>query len=471
MTTRRIVSAVLAVALSGCMMGRDYSRPAVDVPDRFRYALPAGGARAQPPAAALEWWQQFNDPVLTDLISSALQYNYDLRIAAARLLEFQALVASARSPLFPQLTATGSKTRAGQGPLGITETYQGGLGLSWELDFWGRIRRLSEAAYADFVGQEYAQRAVALSLIGAVSSSYIQLRELDERLDLARRTRDSRNEAQRLAALRYKSGTISELELKQAAGEYLVSVSTVEQLEQAVAQKENELNVLLGRNPGEIVRGKRIDTLVVPVVPAGLPSALLTRRPDILRAEQGLVAANARVGAAKANFFPTISLTGAYGGASIQLASLFTAANRQWSFSPGFSAPVFTGGALTAQLAASEQQREQALLGYRQTVQSAFREVEDALVAITKTREQIATQTRLVEELRRYSYLAHRRYMNGLTSNLEVLDAERNLFSAEQSLVQAQSAALVATVDLYKALGGDWSTHGLEQAQQKGAGS
>lgn len=465
MSLRPIVSLATLVVLCGCMMGQDYKRPELDVPAAYRYAPAETSTHVLP-----RWWEQFNDPVLNELVETALEHNLDLRLATARLQEYQANYRGSTATAYPQVSLAATETRSRQGDSPITHTAQAYVSLAWELDFWGRIRRLSEAGFADYMSQEQARRAVVLSLVSSVASSYIQLREFDRRLEVARRTQGSRDEAQRLAALRYKVGTVSEMELKQATSEYQGTVINVQQLEQWVAQKENELSVLLGRNPTAIKRGLELDALRVPVVPGGLPSDLLTRRPDILQAEQSLIAANARVGAAKASFFPTISLTGIYGSVSPQLSDLFSGPSRMWSFAPTtpvVSLPVFNGGNLQAQLEASESRRDQALVSYQRAVQTAFRETEDALVGVAKTTEQRATQSQLVEELRRYAYLAKLRYDNGVTSNLEVLDSQRNLFSAEQTLAQTQSTALVARVNLYKALGGDWGVDAPKQSQTR----
>ena len=444
----------LAVFLGGCMMGQDYQRPAVEVPSQYRYANT--GTKTASPA---QWWKQFGDPVLSEAIETALANNLDLTIATARLKEYQANQTVSAAPLWPQLglSASDTRTRAGNNAP-VTKTLQAGFTLAWELDFWGRIRRLSEAANADYLGQEAARQAVILTLISSVASSYIQLRELDSRLEMARRTLDARKESERLAQLRFKAGVISEMELRQAGSELQGTAFSVQQLEQAIAQKENELCLLLGRNPGPIKRGRSIDTLLIPAVPGGLPSELLTRRPDIQQAEQTLIAANARVGAARASFFPSISLTGNQGGASPHLSNLFSGSNRTWNFVSGLTQPIFSGGSLLASLRVSEAQREQTLAGYRKAIQSAFRDAEDALVALQKSEEQKTSQERLVAEVRRYAHLANLRYQAGVTSHLELLDSQRNLFAAEQGLAQAQSTALIASINLYKALGGDWSS-------------
>lgn len=446
-----LLSLIVVFSLGGCTVGPDYVRPEVETPRHYRFATGQGQ-----PGAVLGWWKQFNDPVLTGLIDEALARNVDLYIATARLQEYQSIYVGTGGPLYPQLTlpVTGNRTR--QGSAMVSSTYQANISVFWEVDFWGRIRRLSEAARADYLGQEEARHAVVLSLVSAVATSYIQLRELDARLEIARRTLAARTENKRLAALRFEAGAISEMETRQANFEHQNTLLSVQQLEQAVVQKEHEVSLLLGRNPGPVERGRAIFDLVLPAVPPGLPSELLGRRPDVRQAEQALVAANARIGAAKASLFPTISLTGSYGSASPELSDLFSGPARLWSFVPGISLPIFSGGTLWAQLTASEARRDQALGAYQKAIQSAFRETEDTLIGVTKTGEQQATQASALSEVRRYAYLARLRYDDGVTSYLEVLDSQRNLFSAEQGLAQAQSAALVAVINLYKALGGDW---------------
>ncbi|MBS1198355.1 MAG: efflux system, outer rane lipoprotein [Proteobacteria bacterium] len=443
----------LALFLGGCMMGQDYQRPEVEVPAQYRYAN--AGTKTASPA---QWWQQFGDPVLSEAIETALANNLDLTIATARLKEYEANRTISTAPLWPKIGLAASETKSRQGNDPVVKNLQAGFTLAWELDFWGRIRRLSEAANADYLGQEAARQAVVLTLIGSVATSYIQLRELDSRLEMARRTLDARKESERLAQLRFKAGVISEMELRQAGSELQGTAFSVQQLEQDVAQNENELSLLLGRNPGPIKRGRSIDTFLIPDVPGGLPSELLARRPDIQQAEQTLIAANARVGAARANFFPSISLTGNQGGTSPQLSNLFSGSSRSWNFVSGLTQPIFSGGSLLASLRVSEAQREQALAGYRKAIQSSFRDTEDALIALQKSEEQKTSQERLVAEVRRYAHLANLRYQAGVTSHLELLDSQRNLFAAEQGLAQAQSTALIASINLYKALGGDWSS-------------
>jgi multidrug efflux system outer membrane protein len=303
---------------------------------------------------------------------------------------------------------------------------------------------------------EENRRTVILTLVSAVATSYINLLNLDRQLEVSRETVRSRAESLRIFELRFKGGTISELELQQLRSEYEVALATIPSLEKQIAQQENNLSVLLGRNPGPLKRGGTLGELVLPAIPEALPSEILERRPDIRQAEQQLVAANARIGVAKAAFFPAISLTGLLGVASVDLSNLFTRDARSWTFAGSVSQPIFTGGTLTGQLQVSEAQQRQALHTYQQAIQTAFSEVENSLVDQSKTREQAAAQTRQVDALVRYAYLARLRYDNGYTSYIEVLDAERSLFQAQLQLTQTQGLLYVALVNLYKALGGGW---------------
>jgi len=330
------------------------------------------------------------------------------------------------------------------------------LGVSFELDLWGRLRRGTEAARADLLAVEENRRTVILTLVSAVATAYVNLLNLDRQLEISRETVRSRAESLRIFDLRFKGGTISELELQQLRSEYETALATIPAVEKQIAQQENSLSVLLGRNPGPIARGGTLQKLVLPEVPAGLPSEVLERRPDIRQAEQQLVAANARIGVAKAAFFPTISLTGLLGVASADLSNLFSSDARTWSFAGSVNQPIFTGGTLTGQLQVSEAQQKQALYYYQQAIQTAFSEVENSLVDQGKTREQAAAQARQVEALGRYAYLAKLRFENGYTSYIEVLDAERSLFQAQLQLTQTQSQLYLALINLYKALGGGW---------------
>lgn len=454
----------IMLALGGCMLGPDYRRPEVEAPSSFRFA----DAEATELANTL-WWAQFQDPVLDDHIRSALAENKDVQIAAARIDEFLGQFATTRSQLFPQIGAAGSATReqlsrraggAGVGPNADPRLtlYEWTLSATWELDVWGRFRRLTEAARADLLASEEGRRATILTLVASVATAYVSLLDLDRRLAYVKSTAQIRGESLRLFELRFRNGVVSELELAQNRSEYEAAVAAIPPLESAIAQQENALSVLLGRNPGPIARGKDLAGLATPGIPAGLPSELLERRPDLRQAEYILVAANARIGAARALYFPSISLTGLLGGVSTQLSDLFSGAARTWAYSGAASVPIFTAGGIAGTVQQAEAQQQQALLQYRKAIQTSFREVEDALVAHRKVREQFAAQARQVDALATYARLARLRYEGGFTSYIEVLDAERTLFEVELSYVQTRAAVLTSLIDLYKALGGGWIT-------------
>lgn len=462
-----------ALWLSGCsVLGLDYRRPALETPASYRYA-PAEAADL----ANTAWWRQFQDPVLNDLIDQALAHNPDLRVAAARVDEYAGRLSATRSGQFPQINyqlgATrdrGSERLATPLPSTIDNpqnTLSGALGATWEIDLWGRLRRLEEAARADLLASEEGRRGVVLSLVASVASGYLNLRDLDQQVDIARQTVASRADSLRLFEVRHKGGIVSRIEVAQVQSEFEAAQAQLLGLEQAVAQAENALAFLLGRAPGSIPRGKALDALPLIPVPAGLPSDLLAQRPDIRQAEQNLIAANANLGAVKARYYPTLSLTGLLGFASEELGKLFSGPARTWSFAGGLAGPLFTFGALEGQEAQAEARRAQLLASYQKAVQNGFREVEDALVAQAKSRTRAEAQARQVSSLKDYARLARLRYENGYTSYLEVLDAERSLFNTQLQYAQARADALAALVAVYKAMGGGWVTELDQQALQQ----
>jgi multidrug efflux system outer membrane protein len=463
----------LFAALAGCAVGPDYERPAIEALAKYRFE----DAQARD-TTNTTWWTQFGDRELERLIGIALAENKDVLIAAARVEEFYGRYGVQRGQQFPQAALdaqAGSQqaSRVGTPPIPApasvrSDLYSVDLGVSFEIDLWGRLRRASEAARADLLAVEENRRTVILSLVSAVATAYVNLLDLDRQLEISRSTLRARTESLRIFGLRFKGGTISEMELQQVRSEYEVAVAAIPALEKQIAQQENNLSVLLGRNPGPLARGGTLEKLALPAVPAGLPSALLERRPDIRRAEQQLVAANAQIGVAKAAFYPSISLSGLLGVASADLSKLFTSDARTWTFVGSLSQPIFTGGTLSGQLAVSEAQQKQALYTYQQSIQTAFGEVENSLVDQAKTREQVAAQARQVDALGRYAYLARLRYENGYTSYLEVLDAERSLFQAQLQLVQTQGELYFALINLYKALGGGWVDEAGKLASQPG---
>ena len=453
---------VVLFALAGCKLGPDYKRAPIDAPPTYRFE-----DKDATDLVNTAWWEQFKDPVMNDLIKSALAENKDVKIAAARVDEFLGKYGVSRSQMFPQVgaNANAANQRATQSalpaplPAGVDpqySSYQATLSASWEIDVWGKIRRLNEAARADLLATEEGRRATILTLVASVATAYINLSDLDRQLEIATATAKSRAESVVVFEKRFKGGVVSEMQLAQSQSEYEATVASIPPLQIQIAQQESALSVLLGRNPGPIIRGRPLAQLELPAVPAGIPSELLERRPDLRQAEQNLIAANARIGAAKALYFPTISLTALFGNVSADLSSLFSGSTRVWSFAGDLSVPIFTAGSIAGVVKQTEAQQQQALLQYQKSIQSAFKEVEDALVLLQRSREQVASQGRQVEALRTYARLARRRYDSGYTSYIEVLDAERSLFNAELSYAQTQGTIFTSLVGLYKAMGGGW---------------
>lgn len=453
-----LLAALLALFASGCMVGPDYVRPAVDTPAVWRVSH-----QDAQDLANTAWWEQFGDPVLDDLVSSALRENRDLLIATARIEEFAGRYGFSRAELFPQVGAGYQASRQRETLPGASDpstynSYQLVLNASWEIDLWGRIRRQNEAARAQLLASEDARRAVILSLVGSVAGAYINLRDLDRQLEIATATAKSRGESYDIFRQRFAGGIISLLELSQNRSQYEEALATIPVIEKSIAQQENGLSVLLGRNPGPIARGRNIDQLRPPAIPAGLPSEILERRPDIAQAEQNLIAANALIGAARAAYFPTISLTGLFGYASTSLGNLFEGPAKIWQYAAPITLPIFTGGAIASQVQVAEAQQQQALFTYQKTIQQAFAEVNDALVDQERTRQQLQAQQRQVAALQEYAGTARLRYENGYTSYIEVLDAERSLFNVQLQYTQTQQTQLQAMINVYKAMGGGWTT-------------
>lgn len=454
----RLLVVLVSLLLSACTVGPDYVRPTIATQPQWRLDYEAAAGLAD-----TAWWQSFDDPALDSLIETALRENLDLLTAAARVDQYLGQLQTTRSEFFPQLGAAGSASRQDETETGLIpgdnrpyDYYQVNINATWEIDLWGRIRRANEAARAELMASEEGRRAVLLSLTANTASAYIVLRGYDRQLEIARDTERAYAESLRIFKLRHQYGTVSQVEVSQVESQYEVARQAIPQIEAAVARQENLLCVLLGRNPSAIPRGKSIDQLAVPGIPAGLPSELLERRPDIIRAEQQLIAANARIGVARALYFPRLSLTGAFGTASIHSDELFKGPSEAWQISGDVLAPIFTFGAIEGQVKAAEAQQRQSLFNYRQTILSAFRDVEDALVSTTKGREQLASQRRQVTALETYARLAKLQYDAGKTSYLQVLDADRTLFDGQLSQVQTQAGTLVALVDVYRAMGGGW---------------
>lgn len=450
--------ALLAASLCGCKLGPDYHRPVVGFPAAWRETGSSTNSLAD-----LPWWGVFQDPALTNLISTALLNNKDLRIAAARVEQAQGTYRMQRASLMPWVDASADWSRGRSGISGQTAGQFDVFGaLSYEIDFWGRLRRLTESTRAQLLASEEGRRTVYLSLIGQVARTYFDLRALDEQLAIAIRTYDSRTNSLELTRVKYdnNNGIVSELDVRQAETQVYAAQSSIAQLERAVTATENALSFLLGSNPGPIQRGRALDEEQLPLLlPPGLPSDLLLRRPDILAAEAQLIAANAEIGAARAAYFPVISLSAALGLQSLELQDLFSAGtSRAWNFTPQIVGPIFRGGRIRAGVQVAESRRNELLATYEQVIQNAFREVEDALVAVAKLREQIAIGEADVTAERRRLELSRDRYDNGVSSYFDVLDAERSLFTAELGLVESRRDLLSAAAQLYKSLGGGWNT-------------
>jgi multidrug efflux system outer membrane protein len=459
-----LLTLALLLIPAGCMVGPDYRRPHADIPQTWRFE-----DKEAKDLANTTWWEQFKDPVLNGLIRAALRENRDVKIAAARVEQFVGQYVTTRAALFPQISAGASGGRervseiAGPAPIENTPgtfptftTYEVFLNAGWEIDIWGKLRRATEAARASLLSTEEARRTVILTLVSSVANSYINLRDLDKQLEISKKTAKTYKDVYDLLNLRFKYGIVSEVQVSMAKSQYEGAQANVPLFEKTIAQQENALNVLLGRNPGPIPRGRTIDQLVLPAVPSGLPSEILVNRPDIRQAEENLIAANADIGVAKAQYFPTISLTGLFGWASPELSKLFTGPAKTWSWAVPMSVPIFTGGAIAGQVKSAEAFQQQTLFAYLQSIQAAFRDVEDALVDQKRTREQLVSLVKQVEALRNYADLAWLRYENGYTSYLEVLDANSRLYTAELTHVQAQGVLFQALVNLYKAMGGGW---------------
>jgi outer membrane protein, multidrug efflux system len=469
------------VLLAGCAVGPNYKRPAQDVPGIYRGAAtgqasapqvaePAKDAPQQAAAGPAsssslgdeKWWEVFQDKALQDLIRTALKNNYDVRIAAARVLQAQAQLGITRADQLPSLGVGGNigSQRSPQiGPIPSYEVTQGQVTstASWNLDFWGKYRRATEAARANLLATEWARKEVIATLVANVAAAYFQLRQLDLELEISRRTLSSRQGSLQLTQTLEQHGINSLLDVRQSEQLVYTAAAEVPDLERQIEQDENAISILLGKNPGDVPRGLRLtEEPHAPEVPAGLPSSLLERRADIHEMEQNLIAANAQIGVARAAYFPQISLTGTAGFESPALSNLLTGPAGLWSLGASLTQPIFEGGRLRSNVRLAEAQRVQMVLTYQQTIQGAFRDVSNALVAYRKNREFRVQQEHLVESAQDAANLSQVRFKAGSTDYLEVLTNETNSFSAELTLAQARGNELIALVQLYQALGGGW---------------
>jgi outer membrane protein, multidrug efflux system len=461
---RRLAAVSLIMLLtSGCAVGPNYKRPSVTVPGTYRGAMPQ--ETPQPAAESLgdqKWWELFQDKQLQDLIHIALQQNYDIRIAATRILEAQAQVGITRADQLPAINAGAEavnqrSARSKFFPAFETSANQVDLSLAWELDFWGKYRRATESARATLLATQWAREAVISTLVSDVAAAYFQLRELDLQLEISRRTLASRQDSLQLTQMLAKGGATSMLDVRQAEQLVFTAAETIPDLERRIEQQENFISTLLGDNPGPIARGTKLtDQPHSPEVPAGLPSSLLERRPDIRQAEAQLIAANAQIGVAKAAYFPQISLTATSGYQSSALTSLFTGPAGLWNFGGSLVQPIFAGGRIRSNVKFTEARQQEAALVYQQTIQQAFRGVSDALVEYRKDREFREQQEQLTFSAQDAARLSETRYRGGAASYLEVLTNETNYFDAELGLAQAQLNELLGLVSIYRNLGGGW---------------
>ncbi len=455
----------LAGFLAGCTVGPNYHRPAVNTPNEYRTLEPPAASAAAPSSQSLgdqKWMEVFQDEQLQQLIRTALQQNYDVRIAAARVLEAQAQVGLARANELPNVNASGTGVglhNPQQGPIPPYTFPYGRVGLNaaWDLDFWGKYRRGTEAARANLLAADWARQEVDATLVANVAAAYFQLRELDLELDISQKALASRKESLELTQTLEQHGINSILDVRQAEQLVFTAGTEIADLKRRIGEQEDALSIFLGNNPGPIPRGKQlIEEPHEPTVPAGLPSALLERRPDIRQAEELLVAANARIGVARAAYFPDVSLTGQPGFLSPALGSLFSGSAGTWTFAGTITQPIFEGGALKSGVRLSEAKQQEALLTYQQTIQGAFRDVSDALIAYQQDQEFRAQQEQLARAAEDAAQLSNKRYEAGTTNYLEVLTNQTNYLSAELGLAQARLNELLALVQIYKALGGGW---------------
>lgn len=453
---------LLALLLQGCLMGPDYRRPELAVPAQVRGESSATSASV----GDLGWWQVYQDPALDTLIRQALQRNLDLRIAAARIEQARAAAGISRLQQLPQIDAAAAAQRRqsaeserAPGQERVSERGSAAVNLSWELDLWGRLRRLNESARAELLASEFARRGVTNSLVADLATAYFSLQSFDRRLDITRRTLATREEFLKLTRAQFQRGVVSGLDVASAEAQLAIAQANQPALERLQAQAEHQLSLLLGGNPGEVARTVS-ESIAPPLrpMPAGLPSALLQRRPDVLQSEQLLVAANARIGAAQAALFPTISLTGSFGALSSDVSELFSGPAQTWSAGVSLLQPLLSAERNLYQVDLADARKREALLQYEKTVRNAFREVADAVVARDKSQAALQAQQRQVDALRRAVDISKARYKAGYSSYFDVISADRDLFNAELSHDAARLDAQLTVVQLYRALGGGWQT-------------
>lgn len=468
-----------ALLLSACTLGPSYTRTDKAAPpehfrqfgETLRDDSPKSSDGKTGEVIKDAWWQDLGDDSLNALVQDALKNNQDLLRATARVDLFAGSLQGTRSAFYPQFGYGAGAGREKIPPFAATTTLSAGLTADWEIDLFGRVRSANQAAKAQLLSSEENRRAVVLSLVTSVVAGYVNLRSLDRQLEIAIQTAKSREDAFKLFSMRHQGGVISGVEYAQQESEYEAARAAIPAARQAVINAENALAVLLGRTSPEIPRGKTIDTLILAAPPAGLPSDLLERRPDLRSAEQELIAANARIGEARSQYFPSISLTGLFGQSSNDVSTLFDSPSRTWRYAGSITGPIFRFGAIKGQVRAITARQQELLAIYQSAIQNAFADTDRSLSQIQTSKERLEAQTRQEAALSRYAKLARLRYDGGYTSYIDVLDAERSLFSVQVSRVQTQADTVIAVINLYKALGGSWIDHAEPPPPEAGKGT
>lgn len=460
-----LIGACCSVLLVGCTLGPDYQRPDVVVPDAWRVNYSDAAELAND-----SWWKKFNDPELDSLISMALKENLDISIAASRVEQFLGALNTTRAEFYPEVGYSGgvsrnrlSKQSYGTGSDPYYTQYQAALGATWQIDLFGRVQRQTEAAIAQVYSSEQGRRGVIMSVVTSVATTYIGLRGLDQQLLIAHETAANYKTSLDIFLLRHKYGTASMMEVAQIESQYQQALASIPELEARVSAQENILSVLLGKNPDSIKRGLTLAKMQLPEVPNALPSSLLARRPDIMQAEQNLIAANAQIGVAETLYYPDISITGALGLASSDLGDFVQGSAKAWNLGANLAGPIFTFGRVEGIVKSAQAAKEEAEGNYRFAILNALREVNDSLVSTKTTADSFASQSKRTDALRTYARLAQMRFDNGASSYLEVLYANTELFQAELNNIDAQVAHYNSLINVYKAMGGGWVDNVVEQ--------
>lgn len=453
-----VLGACCSLFISSCTLGPDYKRPDVELPNKWRVDYNDAAELANE-----DWWKQFNDPQLDKLISTALKQNLDISIAASRVEQYLGRLNTTRSEFYPEIGYSGGASRNrlseesyGTGSDPYYSQHQAALGATWQIDLFGRVQRETEAAIARVYSSEQGRRGIIMSVVTSVTSAYVALRGLDQQLLVAKETSESYKKTLDIFRLRHSYGSVSLMEVAQIESQYQQALAAIPELEAKVSAQENLLSILLGENSGEIVRGLTLAEMKLPKVPSALPSTLLTRRPDIMQAEQNLIAANANVGVAETLYYPDISLTGAFGLASSDLGDFVDSSARAWNLGANLAGPIFTFGRVEGLVKSAEAERDEAETNYKYSILNAFREVNNSLVSTKTSKESYQSLSKRTDALRQYANFAQMRFDNGASSYLEVLYANTELFQAELTSINGQVAYYNSLIEIYKTMGGGW---------------